>query len=183
MNRQGKLLIAHPNFPSNSPFYKSVIYIYSDNAEGTLGLILNKPTPFPVHELAGLKNIDFPHLRDKVRVGGPVNEKAMIMLHTNDWNSTNTTLVKDGICLSSDNFMLEKLSMGYQPVYWRLMGGVCAWQAGQLDMELNGQGPYKLENAWLMCNATEELMFEHDKERQWELAVKHSSKQMFDYYF
>jgi putative AlgH/UPF0301 family transcriptional regulator len=31
MSRVGKLLIANPNFPSESPFAKSVIYIYQDD--------------------------------------------------------------------------------------------------------------------------------------------------------
>ena len=43
-SRVGKLLIANPNFPSESPFAKSVIYIHEDHPNiGTMGIMLNKP--------------------------------------------------------------------------------------------------------------------------------------------
>lgn len=183
MSRVGKLLISHPNLPSTDPFYKSVIYIYSDNNEGTMGLIINKPTRYTVAELAASFNIEFPYSSDVVRFGGPVNEKAIIILHTSDWRSSNTTHIGNGLCLTSDDFMLEKLSIGYRPAYWRLTAGVCGWRPGQLDLELSGKYPYKKENSWLICDSNDSILFEYDGERQWEIATELYGKQMINSYF
>jgi putative AlgH/UPF0301 family transcriptional regulator len=63
-----------------------------------------------------------------------------------------------------------------------MMGGICAWQPGQLEMELKGQGPYLPENSWLTCKSNEDIIFAYDGERQWEKAVELSSRQMFNQY-
>jgi putative transcriptional regulator len=183
MSKVGTVLVAHPNLPANDSFYKSVVYIYADNEQGSMGLILNKPTRYSVAELANSYGIEFPYSRDYVRFGGPLNDKALIMIHTSDWRSTNTTHISKGVCLSSDDFMLEKLSIGYRPVYWRLTSGVCGWAPAQLDMELTGKFPYDKKNSWLTCDANDDIMFGYDGEEQWEHAVKLCGKQMIDSYF
>lgn len=182
MGRVGKLLIAHPKLTASSPFYKSVILIYSDTAQGISGLIINKPSRFTVSNLAEARGLEYPLTKDYIRSGGPVNDNALLMLHTDDWSSTNTVDICAGLRISSDDFMLEKLAQGYQPIYWRMMGGMCAWQPGQLEMELKGQQPYRPENSWLTCKSNEDIIFTYDGERQWEKAVELSSRQMFSQY-
>ena len=60
MSYQGKVLISHPNCPRDSPFYKSVIFIYQDNPRtGTLGVIVNKPSKYKVQDVCAEKNIIF----------------------------------------------------------------------------------------------------------------------------
>ena len=48
---EGKVLVAHPNL--ESPFFKkSVIFIYEDiQGKGAQGIILNKPSRFPVKQI------------------------------------------------------------------------------------------------------------------------------------
>lgn len=183
MSRTGSLLIAHPNLSVGTPFYRSVIYIYNDDESGTLGLIVNKPTKFTFSQLAESKGYEYPLTRDFIRIGGPVNEKAMFILHTNDWRSTNTIKIAENISISSDDFMIEKIGVGSQPCFWRIMGGVCAWQPGQLDAELKGIPPFRPENSWLTARANDSILFEYDGERQWEKAVELSSQQMINSYF
>jgi putative AlgH/UPF0301 family transcriptional regulator len=182
MGRVGKLLIAHPKLTVSSPFHKSVILIYSETPQGVTGLIINKPSRFTFSDLAEARGLEYPLTKDYLRSGGPVNDKALLMLHTDDWSSTNTVDICSGLRISSDDFMLEKLAQGYQPTYWRMMGGICAWQSGQLEMELKGQEPYRPENSWLTCKSNEDIIFTYDGERQWEKAVELSSRQMFNQY-
>lgn len=183
MSRVGKLLVAHPNIPANSPFYKSVIFLYAENGQGTMGLMINKPTRITVSNLASARGVEFPLTNDFIRAGGPVNDKALLMLHTDDWSSSNTVDISPGLRITSDDFMFEKLAQGHQPAYWRMMGGICAWAPGQLDMELSGREPYRPENSWLTCKANESILFTYDGERQWEKSVELSSRQMFNQYF
>lgn len=183
MNRQGQLLIAHPNLPHNNPFYKSVIYIFEDDQVGTQGIILNKPTNYSVNSFIETQGFTMGLSPEKMRFGGPVSSKMVFMLHTDDWESASSSPVGKGLMISCDDFMLEKMAMGYQPGLWRMMVGVCAWQPGQLDMEMQGVKPYRPENSWLTADANDNILFGYDGEKQWEKAVALSSKQMINSYF
>lgn len=182
-SKVGKLLIAHPNLPQGNPFEKTVIYIYQDNLKGTLGLILNKSTEWTVEEVCHDKRYSYIGPMKSLYIGGPVNTGALCMLHSDDWTSQNTMVAGNHMCVSSDNFMLEKLGSGNVPAYWRMCVGMSAWQPGQLDKELKGQPPYRPENSWLIVDANDSLVFELDGEEQWELALKQSSQQMINSYF
>jgi len=180
----GKLLIAHPNLPDGNPFTRSVIYIATDNAEGTTGLILNRPSNFSVSEFLNkrnyITNINSPN---RMRFGGPVNTNSVFMLHSNDWESASSMDVGKGLSVTSDDFMLEKLSLGYVPAYWRMFVGTCGWQPGQLEMELKGQPPYRPENSWLTCEADDNILFNYDGDDQWVKATDLASQQMINSYF
>lgn len=181
-NKVGQLLIAHPNLPEQSPFYKTIVYIFSDNSEGTQGMIVNKPTKYPVNEFMQAHGFAMPTTKERMRFGGPVNTKTVFMLHTNDWDSAGSIDAGKGLSLSYDGYLIEKLSMGTQPGLWRMAVGICAWQPGQLDMELQGRPPYRPENSWLTAEADDSILFEHDGVKQWQKAVELSSRQMINCY-
>jgi len=184
MSRIGQLLIAHPNLPKNNWFHQTVIYIYEDNNRiGTLGLCLNVPTTASVKALMNSKGILHPEGISQVYKGGPVNESAIILLHSDEWASANTTPAGPSYSLSSDDHMMQRLAEGDQPAYWRLFVGLCGWTAGQLDMEMRGTFPYSPENSWLTCTANDEILFQPDPIKQYETALEMSSNQMFDRFF
>ena len=183
MSRVGKLLIAHPNLPKGNPFKQSVIYVYEDNANGTVGVVLNFHSNSTVSELCNQKGIIFPDQSHNLHKGGPVNEQAILMLHTNEWQSHNTSAAGPGLNITSDNIMFNKIALGDQPAYYRIFAGMAAWQPGQLDMELKGQFPYKPENSWLLADANDSIIFEYDGDKQWQKAVELSSSQMIEQYF
>lgn len=183
-NKVGKLLVAHPNLPQSDWFRKTVIYIYSDTEQyGTLGVTLNVETSTTVKKLCYDKGIIYPSEQPLIHKGGPVSEQSILLLHSDDWTSTNTTTAGPGYFLSSDNTMLSRLSMGDQPAYWRLFLGLASWAPGQLDLELNGQFPYTAAHSWLTCDANDDIMFNYDGEEQWKAAVELCSHQMINTYF
>ena len=184
MSYMGKLLIAHPNVEKENIFCKTVIYVYQDSPDqGSLGVILNKPSRFRISDVCAEKNIIFGDTTKRVYHGGPVNQQALVLLHSNDWSSQNTADAGNNLCVSSDNTMLEKIGSGNQPAYWRLFGGMCGWAPGQLQAELTGQFPYRPEHSWLIANATDDLIYGYDGRGQWSNLVETSSQQMFDKYF
>ena len=179
----GKLLISHPNLPKTNPFHKTVIYIFQHNNEGTQGLVINKPSEFPVSQFIQSKGWAMPLTKETMRYGGPVSAKTVVMLHTDDWYSSSTIPIVNGLSITCDDFMLEKLATGNAPGLWRMCVGVCAWQPGQLDLELSGKYPYRPENSWLTVDSNRSIIFEHDGNKQWEKALESSSRQMIDSYF
>jgi len=184
LNRAGKLLVAHPNLRSSDFFYKTVIYIYADDPkQGSLGLVLNKPTTTTLRDLCKRHGVLYPENITHINHGGPVSEQSIVMLHSDEWHSGNTTQAGMGYSLSSDQQMFERLSLGEYPAYWRMFFGICGWRPGQLQAELSGKPPYRPENSWLTAKANDHIMFMYDGEEQWTHAVELCKQQMIDFYF
>lgn len=183
MDYTGKLLIAHPSIDKNNPFYQTVIYVYQDDHTGTAGLILNRQTKHSVQEVCADQKIVYLEQKTKIYSGGPVNGHALLLLHTNDWQSANTIEAGKGLRVTSDNTMLKKLAAGNQPTLWKLFGGFTGWALGQLDNEMAGRFPYKAENSWLVANVGAEYIYGVPDKDKWPEAFRLSSTQMFEAYF
>lgn len=174
MIHKGKLLVAHPML-NEGIFARSVILVYQDDGNGTLGLVLNKPTKWTVKGLLADKGLGYEGT-EHIYKGGPVNEQAIVMLHEDNWYSSNTAQVGNGLAITSDVHMMEKLSMDNRPVNWRMFAGITGWAPGQLDMEL------KSRNGWLTCESNDSIVFDKDGERQWNKAVQTCASQMINSY-
>jgi putative transcriptional regulator len=175
----GKLLVAHPKL-EGKPFQKSVVLITEDHQNGSVGLILNKHTEYSLQQIMHSKGFECE--QDKmVYLGGPVNSSALVMIHTDTWYSSNTMTIKPGIAISSDNFMIEKLSHGDYPLNWRFVVGVCGWAPGQLRNEISGV--HKGYPSWLVCDANEDIIHKWDGEKQWHKALELCSSEMLAQYF
>lgn len=184
-NLQNKILIAHPNCPKESMFYNTVIYLYQDKPnQGSLGFILNKPSKYTVEDICKDKNLQFRSpFCPPIYHGGPVNQQSLLLLHSNEWSSKNTVQISERLCITSDNFMLEKLSDNDQPAYWKMVGGLCGWAPGQLKAELLGQPPFDITQSWLVADANEDIMFNETGKTAWKNAFDCCSTQLFDRYF
>lgn len=170
--------------PDTNPFAKSVIYIYADDpVQGTTGVVLNKPTDSTVQDICYDHKVTYPSRAPRVHLGGPVNKTAIVLLHTDDWNSQNTAIAGNNLLISSDKLMFLKMSQGNEPIYWRMMVGLSSWAPDQLDMEIAGQFPYDKTHKWLTAEANEDIIFGYDGEEQWNKALDLCSQQMIDYYF
>jgi len=176
----GKLLVAHPNL--TGPFFqKSLVYIVEHDAhQGAQGIVLNKPINYSVQEIFA-QNGFITDTRQSLHKGGPVNQHSVSILHTGEWMSQNT-YPTGNYCVSSDKFMIEKMASGPAPVYWRMFTGLAGWGPGQLEMEINGEGPFT-ERSWLTLEPNDTIVFGADGEKQWNKAIKACSQQMVDVYF
>jgi len=184
MSRIGKILIANPVMTGDNPFAKTVIYIYADDpVQGTVGVILNKPSETTVQELFYDHKATYPSSSPIVHVGGPVNTTAIVLLHTDDWNSQNTALAGNNLLISSDKLMFVKMAQGNEPIYWRMIIGLSSWSPDQLDMEIRGQFPYNKSHQWLTADPTEDIIFGYDGEEQWNKALELYSHQTIDQWF
>lgn len=182
MSFKNKVLVAHPNL-NHTIFSRSVIYIYEDNAQATCGVVLNKESQHTLGDLCVAKGImPYNNGHASIYTGGPVRQNIILLLHTADWASVNTTYIEDDICVSSDNHMLESLVSGSEPMQWRLFNGIAVWQPGQLEREIKGLAPFKKENSWLVIEDGVDLLFADNGVPQWERAVSLASSQMFDHY-
>jgi putative transcriptional regulator len=175
MNLIGSLLIAPPALKGNF-WYKTVVMITEHHHAGTIGIVLNKRSNLTIEEFGNQIGLPL-HIPGYIYQGGPVNPNNLSFLHSSDWSSKNTMRLSEDFCLSSDEEILPRLSLGDYPKYWRLFLGVAGWAPGQLTGELNGTPPWKREHSWCTCQANLDLIFESDNADQWCNAIDKSGKE------
>ena len=150
-------------------FEKAVILICAHSAEGSMGLIVNKPASgVDVVDLLQQLNIPKAEAGREIRVhfGGPVEHGRGFVLHSGDYSGSDTTLQVDerfGMTATLD--VLEELASGHGPSSAILMLGYSGWGEGQLEDEI-------MRNGWLTCDATPELVFALDSDAKWTKAVQ-----------
>lgn len=175
MNKVGKFLVARPSIDSG--FFKhSVIFLYEDSVYGTAGLNLTVPSTLTLKSVDPKKTVDYPGVDPVLYLGGPVNDRAVLMLHSDDFVSTNTMFTDVGLHVSSDHLMLDKLFSGNWPSLFRLAAGVSVWAAGQLDYEIS-------RNQWLISELDHSPVFELSGDELWNWAVEHVGLRTMAKYF
>lgn len=172
----GRVLVARPHM-EDSFFQRSVVYIYEVTPNSVAGLILNKKNYIKLENICAQRGYSFvgtenPH----VYCGGPVNESAILMLHSNDFGSSNTMKVDKNISISSDSLMIEKVSMDNTPRFWRLFNGCSIWHPSQMLQELK-------RNSWLITDLTINEIFALDGRTQWDTSVNRTANQILDKLF
>ena len=181
MDYTGQLLIARPR--NNDRFFKrSVILVYESNRAGTIGVILNQKTNHTCQNLLSQHNLIY-NGPEYVYQGGPVNDNALILVHSNEWFCENTMKVNEHFSVTSHKDMFDRLAMGQGPRRWRLCAGIAAWNDEQLQGEMSGQTPWNPEHSWLTANSNESIIWDHDGDHQWNNAVELSSYQLIKQYF
>jgi len=177
-NYRGKLLVARPHVMRDPTFAESVVYIYEQRDNMVLGLVLNKPTKMSIADLQSMRGISNSGASESLYKGGPVSEQSLLLLHTDEWQSTNTLPVGNNLCLSSDELMLDKLADGNLPNGYRLMSGMASWSQPQLFTEINKH------KAWLVIDPNITIFFDSDDGNgQWKKAIQLASSRIVESLF
>lgn len=176
---QGDLLIAPPSMP-DPRFKEAVLLVTQDTAHGTQALCLNKLSGHSVNEILEPLNIRFEEDLP-LYWGGPVGTSTVWLLHSSEWAEGNTQYINSDWSITSSINMFHKLINGDCPKHWRVMVGMASWATGQLDMEMEGEGPWDLSNSWLICAApTPEEILTKSSSRLWRWSCDQSSHQAVD---
>ena len=165
---EGKFLIASPNI-SDPRFAQSLIYMISDNVDGSMGVIVNKPainldlTNF----FSDMKNFAFKEKTEyQIHYGGPIDFDRGFILHSDDYiTEEDKTLLKNNLVLSSNTRILEDLSSGRGPSKFLVVVGYSRWSSYQLAKELK-------QNSWLIANANKKILFSKNSKLKWLNALK-----------
>lgn len=175
MHLRGKCLIARPSV-KDPLFKKSVVLIYEHSEQATVGLILNKPiSQLTLKDILANRGYDSV-ATDPLHAGGPVNERAISMLHSGDWYSSNTMPVTDQISISSDDLMIYKFVNGDIPDGYRFFIGSAIWHPQQIAKEINA-------NHWLISDLGEREIFNHSGRELWDIAIETSARETIDRFF
>ena len=151
-------LIAMPAMDDPN-FSRTLTFICEHNADGAIGIIVNRPTDM---NLAGLfDRVSIP-LDDEaaetrfadlpVYFGGPVQTDRGFVLHrpAGQWQSSLS--ISDRIALTSSRDILQSMGTHGEPAHVLVSLGYAGWSAGQLEWEL-------AQNAWLTVAAEPSVIF------------------------
>ena len=160
-------LIAMPAMKDPN-FEQTVTYICQHNAEGALGIVINRTIDLTVGDvLTQMKIENIPSVRaaEPVHYGGPVQIERGFILHEDigDWDSTLEISSVTGLTTSKD--ILEAIANDAGPSRALLALGYAGWGEGQLEREIS-------ENAWLHWPADNDLIFSTPVDQRWSRAAQ-----------
>lgn len=149
-----QFLVAMPQLEC-SEFSNSLVYIISHNAEGAMGIIVNREKPFHLADILEQLRPDtlFPvqNLMTPIYHGGPIDTERGFVLHSKDETFQNTVDLPD-IQLTSSQDVLIDIAEKKGPENYLIALGYAGWGAGQLEQEI-------LDNAWLTCPFRSDIIF------------------------
>lgn len=161
----GSLLVAKPTV-DDFVFGRSVILLINHDKEGTMGLILNRPTTLMLNEAVTLDRV-----LDDVRLylGGPVNDNVMFYIHTLGSEVVPDSVeVLPGLYFAGD-FEALKLYVecgGEVKGKVKFFAGYSGWVPGQLDDEISRYD-------WAVLDASDAGRFVNDASNDlWQWAVE-----------
>lgn len=182
----GQLLVASAKM-DDPRFVKTVIYIVASDADGAMGLVVNRaygegplaallagfgiksvvPGRGPGREPQGRETQGREPGRDPVRLhyGGPVDGGRGFVLHSREYQGSSTRSLADGLALSTGRDVLEAVAAGKGPQRRLFALGYAGWGPGQIEDELS-------RGEWLTAPADEALIFADDLDRIWERAMR-----------
>lgn len=136
---KGKFLIASRDL-SDPNFAESVILLLDYNAQGALGVIINRPTEVPLANLLpGVKALQ--KRKDVAYFGGPVAQHMLMILTRAPKPPQDSQHVFSDVYLVSQQAGLDHQLRTQGPkTKVRAYIGYAGWAAGQLDMEVARRG-------------------------------------------
>jgi len=160
-------LIAMPAM-TDPHFAKTLTFICEHNAQGALGVVVNRPIDMTLQTL--LQRIDITTQsevvkRTPVHYGGPVQIDRGFVLHApvGDWQMS--LKVNDAIALTTSKDILQAVARGEGPAQILVTLGYAGWAPGQLEHEL-------AQNAWLTVAADPVILFETPADQRYEAGLK-----------
>lgn len=137
-------MVAAPNLVDPN-FARTVVLLCEHNADGALGLVVNRPSETLLEEvMPGLPGAE--SHSEPIREGGPVGREGLFILH--DDPAAGGELVTGSVRFAADLEVLESLLSreGESRPRFRLFSGYAGWGGGQLEFEMS-------QNSWFIADA------------------------------
>lgn len=162
----GQLLLAMPAM-DDPRFERTVIYVCAHNADGAMGLVINRSTD--VIDFANLltqldvaTKTEVPDLQ--IMAGGPVEMGRGFVLHSADYVQETTLVVSETIALTATVDVLTAIAENRGPRANLIALGYAGWAPGQLEQEIQ-------QNGWLTVEADENIVFHTEPALKWPRAL------------
>ena len=157
----GDLLIAPPNQHSD-PFHRTVVLMCIHDAEGSLGLVVNRPTQLSLNRI-----LDHDVEGHVIYEGGPVEQDCLTYLHRCEDRIQESQPVMEDVCFCGDIDDVIKTVKDHSVTsrQIRFFVGYSGWAPGQLEQELR-------EGCWFMTHGNSDLIFEYEPSTLWRQVLR-----------
>lgn len=145
--QKGDLLIAEP-FMKDPSFKRTVTLICEHNTEGSIGLVLNRPSIFRVTEMIP----NFPAFQGLVNYGGPVGMDRLNYIHSYGDKLEGSFHIVDNLYWNGNFEQLKELIRKKEilPHNIKFFAGYAGWEAGQLNEEMQ-------DESWIVSKEYKEI--------------------------
>lgn len=160
-----QFLVAMPAMLDTN-FSQTVTFIWEHNADGALGIIINRPLQMKLADVFEQLNMPTPAAavgRQSVLQGGPVQTDRGFVLHHIGGHWEHTRQVSSRIQVTTSPDILDAIARGTGPSTAVVALGYAGWSAGQLENEV-------ANNAWLTVPCDERIIFETPFDERWRAA-------------
>ena len=162
-----QFLVAMPALDDPN-FRECVTFICEHNAEGALGIVINRPMNVVLDDVLkqiSLKAEDPDTGASPVYLGGPVQTERGFVIHEplGQWEATLKVNHSLGVTTSRD--VLEAVATGKGPERCFVALGYAGWTAGQLEEEMKS-------NSWVSTPADSRIIFDTPVELRWQAAAR-----------
>jgi putative transcriptional regulator len=157
-----QFLIAMPAM-TDSNFAQTVTFIWEHNADGALGIVINRPLQMRLADVfEQLKMPTAPGVigHQPVLQGGPVQTDRGFVVHHAGGEWEHTRRVSSRIQVTTSPDILGAMARGGGPDTALVALGYAGWAAGQLESEI-------VQNAWLTVPCDERILFDTPYEQRW----------------
>jgi putative transcriptional regulator len=161
-----QFIIAMPTLADDN-FSRAAIYLCQHNAEGALGIVINRKSDMKLKEIFMQMNIEIGSMTAAdapVYVGGPMQQERGFVLHTTGGNWAITLPISDTMSLTSSRDIIEAIAKGEGPERYFVALGYAGWGKGQLEQEM-------LSNSWLNAPFGEPILFDTPVALRWRMAA------------
>ena len=135
-------------------FGDSLIYLCEHNAEGAMGLIVNRECRLELADVAEALELPKPPPNTAAMLveGGPVSPEQGFVLHSDNQQFADSQSIAPGIMLASSRDAVERLMGMDAPAHAIIALGYSGWGPGQLEQEIE-------DDAWLTVEASRSILF------------------------
>ncbi len=160
----GQLLIATQTGVEHF-FNKTLVLITSHSAiTGAVGYIVNRLTSLKPEEVFKQRDISSVKSDIQLMCGGPVDLEHGIILHSDEYQTSDTILLENHLALTETQQILDDIATQSGPQNFLILIGKSTWAPGQLEEEI-------MNNMWIPITATSDLIFQIPLEKRWQAAL------------
>ena len=160
-------LIAMPSV--NAEYLKqAVIYICENQPQGTVGLMINRPLIYPlglVFEQLAMTPKRAEQSQQPLLFGGPLQTERGFVIHRPGGNWRSSLHLAEEVTITTSNDIIQALADDVGPADALVTMGYVRWDSVQLEKEM-------LENRWLVCPYSADLLFNIPFKQRWSDAAK-----------
>lgn len=148
-------------------FDQSVIFVCEHHEQGSVGVMVNRPTSFHLSYIFEQLGVEFAQSQFQelpLLFGGPMQPERGFVLHEHPGHWRSSLIINpDDVTLTTSNDIIRGLAKNEGPKKVLITLGYSVWEPKKLEAEI-------MKDYWLVCPFNKELLYEVPYAQRWDYA-------------